>query len=123
MRQSTVELFLKEGVNQNQAKELMKLAKEERLTKAQCAALELAHKKKLIESGDVCGRCGRATMLSVDHIIPKSILEVMGVDVERAFMPENLMILCRPCNGIKSSRLDFSIPQTKAVLLSLLEKL
>ncbi|MEA2982151.1 MAG: hypothetical protein QOF09_3974 [Alphaproteobacteria bacterium] len=38
-------------------------------------------------------------------------------------MPDNLVLLCRPCNGIKSDRLDFSIPETKQILLRLLEAL
>lgn len=123
MKQSTVELFLTEDITQGGAFELMKIAKEERLSKAQCAALELAHKKKLIESGGVCGRCNRDTMLTTDHLVPKAILEVMGIDVERTFMPENLVLLCRPCNGIKSDRLDFSLPQTKIILQKLLKEL
>jgi hypothetical protein len=39
------------------------------------------------------------------------------------FNPENLVILCKPCNSFKASRLDFSDPRTKRVLMRLLEKL
>lgn len=123
MKEHVIELFAQEGIPQHQIVPLMKSAKELHLSRAQCAALEVAHKKKLIDAGGRCGRCPRTDMLTTDHLVPKAILEVMGVDVERTFMPDNLVLLCRPCNGIKSDRLDFSIPQTKIILLKLLEAL
>jgi hypothetical protein len=48
----------------------------------------------------------------------------MGVpEIETYADPENLVILCKPCNSFKASRLDFSDPRTKRVLMRLLEKL
>jgi 5-methylcytosine-specific restriction endonuclease McrA len=123
MKEHVAELFKQEGVPQHQVAPLLKSAKELRLSRAQCVALEISHRKKLIEAGGKCGRCPRTDMLTTDHLVPKAILEVMGVDVERTFMPDNLVLLCRPCNGLKSARLDFSIPQTKVILLKLLEAL
>jgi len=46
----------------------------------------------------------------------------MGVrEIETYADPENLVILCKPCNSLKANRLDFSDPRTKNVLMRLLE--
>lgn len=123
MKPEITALYRKEGIPEPKILPFIEAMKADIVQRKHLVTLEVAHKKKLIESGGVCARCSRNTMLTTDHIIPKAILEVMGVDTERTFIPENLMLLCRPCNSIKSDRLDFSFPQTKRMLLKLLERL
>lgn len=93
---------------------------------AEIKALVVEGKKDILSKGQVAAAeiAGRKDMLTTVHFnIPKILLQDFGVDVQREFMPDNLMLLCRPCNGIKSGHLDFSFPQTKTTLLKLLEKL
>ena len=68
-----------------------------------------------------CEDCGRTEMLTLDHIIPLIILRDFGFNPKKFFDKENLRLICRPCNGIKSGRLDFSDPRTKKLLLKYLE--
>jgi 5-methylcytosine-specific restriction endonuclease McrA len=123
MKPQVIDMFRKYDVGEPGAAALVKEVKEDILSRKHVVALEIAYRKKMITDGGKCARCGREDMLTTDHIVPKAILLVMGVDVERTFMPKNLMLLCRPCNSIKSDRLDFSFPQTKQILLKLLERL
>lgn len=71
-----------------------------------------------------CERCGRESMLSLDHIVPVNILKMMGLSVMEIYGDEqNLALLCRPCNSLKSGNLDFSDKRTKPLLLKYLERL
>lgn len=47
--------------------------------------------------GRICAECGREHDLSIDHIIPQSR---GGSD-----HPDNLQVLCRPCNASKGARI------------------
>lgn len=123
MKAALINKFRNEGANEGAAQLLLSEAKVDILSRNQCRGLELAHRDKLIRSGGVCRRCSRKDMLTVDHLIPRILLAQFGVDVEREFLPDNLILLCRPCNSLKSGNLDFSFPETKTVLLELLNKL
>lgn len=70
-----------------------------------------------------CVKCGRPTDLTLDHIVPIQVLISFGVDTEREIIEDNYQILCRRCNVFKANRLDFTIPQTKVILLRLLDKI
>lgn len=70
-----------------------------------------------------CPKCGRTDKLTLDHIVPQYILACFGIDSEHDLIEDNFTILCKPCNMFKSNRLDFSIPETKKILLRLLEKI
>jgi 5-methylcytosine-specific restriction endonuclease McrA len=63
-----------------------------------------------------CEKCPRETLLTIDHIIPIFIIKDMGFDFEQFFDVENLRLLCRPCNALKSNHLDFSTPRTKYLM-------
>ncbi len=65
------------------------------LTRKPVVAPEISYRNKLIADGGVCAQCERADMLTTDQ----------------------------PCNSIKSDWLDFSFPQTKQIMLKLLERL
>ena len=67
--------------------------------------------------------CGRIENLTIDHIIPEMILRDFGFRPRKFFDRENFRLLCRPCNQLKSGRLDFSIPKTKELLLKYLKDL
>lgn len=124
MRGNIIDAFRKIGVeDKDEIKEFIEKSNDETFTRKQVNALEIAHRQKLISEAGHCYRCNRTDMLTTDHVIPKTLLVNFGVDVERTFMPENLILLCRPCNSLKADMLDFSIPQTKMVLLDLLAKL
>lgn len=74
--------------------------------------------------GKHCRRCNREDWLTIDHVVPVSLIRDMGVsEMESYTDAENLQILCKICNGFKANRLDFSDPRTKSVLMRLLEKL
>lgn len=70
-----------------------------------------------------CEKCGRIENLTLDHIIPVEMINNLGIDEEKTFMPENYQIYCRICNQFKGKRLDFSNPKTKQILLKLLERI
>lgn len=124
MRDEVVDIFRPMGISgRDEIKTLFDEQKVFLLTKKQLFAAESAWKKHVISEGGVCKRCGREDMLTVDHNIPKWMLADFGIDFEREFMPSNLVLLCRPCNAVKSGHLDFSLPQTKELLLELLANL
>lgn len=48
-------------------------------------------------------------LLNVDHIIPSALIETLGLRWEAGYQDvENLELLCRRCNIIKGSRLNFN---------------
>lgn len=123
MKEHVFDKFKAVGLKDLQeVKKSLDRAADELLGRKQILALETEWKKKMIAEGEKCS-CGRTTMLTIDHIVPKQILIEMGFDAERQWMPENFVIMCQPCNALKSGRLDFSNPKTKEILLKLLERL
>src|SRR5690348_16550010 len=72
---------------------------------------------ELLRSELGCEKCGRPTNLTLDHIIPVHILADFGFDFLEMYDEENLRLLCKPCNNMKSNHLDFSTPKTKHLLL------
>lgn len=88
-------------------------------------ALEKMWLQEQIEQGVGCGRCNEKDdfQLSVDHIIPESLLEQFGLWPKEVFMPMNYEVLCKRCNWFKSSRLDFANPKTKILLKKFVEAL
>ncbi len=100
--------------------EVKDIRNKETLGKNQKAALEHDIFNKLIESDPKCRKCGRTDNLTLDHIVPQSILFLFGVDINLEVIPGNYQILCRLCNQFKSSRLDFAIPDTKELMFDLL---
>ena len=94
--------------------------KQEKLTKSEIYAL----RAKFLEEGTECGKCGRKENLTVDHIVPVSLLEQLGIYIDQDPNEcENWQILCFPCNQYKKGRLDFTHPKTKPLLLKYIGKL
>ncbi len=70
-----------------------------------------------------CVQCERPDNLTLDHIVPKYILEAFGMDTSTEIIEDNYQILCKVCNKFKSSKLEIRHPKTKEILLRLIEKI
>lgn len=70
-----------------------------------------------------CAKCSKLENLTLDHIVPRELMEQFGVDVEREHDPGNIQVLCQPCNKFKANRLDFTVARTKTILQRLLDKM
>lgn len=64
---------------------------------------------KPIPKEAVCNRCGSSDNLTKDHIIPQMILKAMYMPTSTS---DNLQVLCRKCNLMKSHKLDPKNPKT-----------
>lgn len=65
----------------------------------------------------ICEKCQRTDHITVDHIIPLSIIEMLGIDKEEHYNDEaNFQYLCRWCNIMKANRLDHLNPKTIPLL-------
>lgn len=71
----------------------------------------------------ICEKCGKEKDLNVEHIIPVSILEQLGLEKERYEDEENFAHYCFACNRFKASRLDISNPKTKILLEKYINKI
>ncbi len=69
-----------------------------------------------------CDKCGETRHLSVDHIVPVSILEQFCLDkIELLYeMEDNFVILCRYCNRAKGNSIDVRNPKTYQILSKVL---
>lgn len=92
----------------------------------------LAYEDKLRQSGVgiPCQDCNRIMSngfsdisASVDHIVPRNIVEMFGIDCTTNLWVDNLRVICRRCNMFKSNRLDFKEKRTKQLLQELINKL
>lgn len=87
--------------------------------------MKIKHRSKLFawqengREGGVCQRCTHhVATLTVDHIIPVSILLPIDRTGELVYEDEeNFEFLCRACNGFKGNNLDIFNPKTKTLLL------
>ncbi len=93
------------------------------IKRAEKVAIEQRIFKDLKQGNERCARCSRTDNLTLDHIIPIRLLADFGCDITRTIIEGNYQLLCRPCNIFKGGRLDFSIPETKHLLIKLLENL
>lgn len=80
--------------------------------------------QRALGEGD-CDRCGKHMgQLTVDHVIPLSLLDMLDVTgLLRYNWEENFEIVCYPCNRFKSARLDLANPKTIPLLKELINKL
>lgn len=115
------------NMKKEDVRELVRQVKEikqkEDLSKNQKIAIERKIYLTLIEKENKCKRCAKQENLTLDHIIPSFILQMFGIDTQIEIIEDNYQILCKMCNGFKTNRLDFSIPETKEVLLKLLKSI
>lgn len=77
--------------------------------------------------GAKCAKCGSPNELTIDHIIPVSLLAFFGIKVEHTYNLKkhghNLQLLCRACNSLKSNRVDWSDPRSLPIFQSYVDKL
>lgn len=69
-----------------------------------------------------CAKCGSKQNLTLDHIVPQDVLNMMGFAPTEGH-PENWQVLCRACNHLKGRRLDFSLHKTKLLIVKYLNRL
>lgn len=71
--------------------------------------------------GGTCQKCKlHSDYLTIDHIVPVSILDMLDETGEAKYENEsNFQFLCRPCNALKGCRLDKRNPITKQILIEL----
>lgn len=74
------------------------------------------------KEGGICEKCNRAVpILTVDHIVPVSILDMFDETGNLKFdLEDNFQLLCYPCNRFKGCRLDKTNPKTRKLLLDLI---
>ena len=75
-------------------------------------------KEKLIErDGAHCSKCKSSNELTIDHIVPVQMLEMMGINRKHTYSFHkhgfNLQLLCRKCNALKTFRFDWTDKRTK----------
>lgn len=71
--------------------------------------------ERIKDEGTTC-RCGRRYQLTVDHIIPVSLLIQLGLKEVGYDDEENFDIICRFCNTQKAGGLDHNNPKTLPLL-------
>lgn len=64
--------------------------------------------------GGECKMCKRVRdSLTVDHIVPVSFLQAVGLEQYIKYEDaDNFQLLCRTCNSLKGNRFDFTNPKT-----------
>lgn len=70
-----------------------------------------------------CEKCHRKDHITVDHIIPHFLIEVLCIEKdERQNDDENFQFLCRWCNKFKGANLDHLNPKTAPLLRKYTER-
>ena len=59
-----------------------------------------------------CRKCGRVGLMTLDHIVPISFIQQLGLREEAYDDDWNFQYLCRACNLLKGSQLDYNNPKT-----------
>ena len=72
--------------------------------------------------GGICVKCGRLLpILSVDHIVPLAIMDMLDdTGLMKYEYDYNFQLLCYPCNRFKGGKLDKTNPKTIEILKKLL---
>lgn len=97
-------------------KELKEQFKEEVRTKKQIQRLHFMLVQEAEEQKEPCARCTRVLKLTVDHIVPQSLLQQIGIDSKRIYDEANVQFMCHPCNLFKANRLDMADNRTLPLL-------
>lgn len=79
--------------------------------------------QEVARQGGKCCKCGEYhKTLSVDHIVPIAILDMLDETGEAVFeWEDNFQLMCPPCNKFKANRLDKTNPKTREILIKLLK--
>lgn len=70
------------------------------------------------KKGGICSTCNKnVDTLSVDHIIPISLLDLLDLSrIAKYEDEENFQLMCAPCNHFKGHRIDIKNPKTAQLL-------
>lgn len=80
--------------------------------------------QKDAKNGGNCEKCHKyKNYLTVDHIVPKHLLEQLGFIDECYDMEENFAKLCEACNKYKGARIDITDARAIKILKNLINKL
>lgn len=81
------------------------------------------YRENLIQPNSCCAWCGSTENLTLEHIIPRSILLKMGyTPMETWELEKNLIVVCRPCNIEKHNTICLKLPETHKALSEIMEK-
>jgi 5-methylcytosine-specific restriction endonuclease McrA len=81
------------------------------------------YRKQTITEDSKCEWCGSKENLTIEHIIPRSILLKMGYEpMETWELTKNLTIVCKVCNKEKGNSICLKMAQTHEALKEILEK-
>lgn len=94
------------------------------MTKINKVSKLFQYQKKALDGG-ICPRCQTfRNILTVDHIIPISLLDILDYTGELKYeWEENFELICNVCNKFKGQRIDLANPKSKILLKKLVEKL
>lgn len=75
--------------------------------KSQLKKTKLFEWQEKAKQGGMCGRCNRHfEILTVQHRIPQSLLQQLGLIDEIYEWEENYVLFCKPCNAFQANRID-----------------
>lgn len=78
------------------------------------------HRAQLIHPDSKCLLCGSKDFLTLDHLIPVSVLRQFGISKYDSFKYEkNFAIMCKPCNSMKERYVLMELPETKEAIKQL----
>lgn len=82
---------------------------------------KLATWQEKAKEGGTCEKCMQIfSRLTVDHIVPVSVLDMLDETGEAKWeWEENFQFLCAVCNGFKANRLDKRNPKTREIIIRL----
>lgn len=72
-------------------------------------------KMRIKRIGGQCSKCPSVLNITVDHIIPRHFLVMLGLEHYEKDMC-NLQLLCESCNKKKTNILDYTNPRTLPLL-------
>lgn len=72
--------------------------------------------QQLNKEKHACERCGNVTYLTVDHKIPKYLLEQLGLEHAVYEDERNFQNFCSPCNRFKGNMIDLADKEAIALL-------
>jgi len=76
---------------------------------------------KLKEKYKACTVCGATSNLTIEHIVPMSILKMFGIHRLQSTKyyehSRNLTVTCNRCNQARGNRIDLDDPKVKKVLM------
>ena len=81
------------------------------------------YRSQNIKPNSKCAFCGSKENLTIDHVIPRSILLRMGyIPMETWELEKNLIIVCKKCNTEKAGTICLKLKQTHNALKEILKK-